>query len=286
MPERASFLDGEWLATRLSRTTREALFALITLAAVIATFAHSPVVQNLAYNHFADTRPFLGVPYFLDVVSNLPYLVVGLAGLDFLRRSHDPRFKAAFADPSEAWHYRVFFIGVALISFGSAYYHLAPGDNRLVWDRLPMTITFMSWLAATIGERIDRSAGLRLLPISVGLGIYSIVYWHVTELRGSGDLRVYIDVQYLSILAIPLLSVLFPSRSTRSKTVFVVFAVYLAAKLFELLDAQIYAIGHVVSGHTLKHLTAAAAAYLILDMVRKRTLVLPPPATDERMAIG
>ena len=284
MPTGDSLLSGEWVAARLSRRTREALFVLITMAAVIATFAHSAVVQNLAYNHFADTRSLLGIPYFLDVVSNLPYLVIGLVALDFLRRRTDPRFKAAFADPSEAWHYRVFFIGVALISFGSAYYHLAPGDNRLVWDRLPMTITFMSWLAATIGERIDRSAGLRLLPGLVGVGIYSIVYWHVSELRGSGDLRVYIDVQYVSLLAIPLLCLLFPSRYTRSKTVFVVFAVYMAAKLFELLDAQIYTLGHIVSGHTLKHLTAAAGAYLILDMLRKRSVAPQPSLVGERLA--
>jgi hypothetical protein len=272
-----SFLSGEWVAARVSGRIREAFFVLVTLAAVIATFAHSPVVQNLAYNHFADTRTFLGIPYFLDVVSNLPYLVVGLAALDFLHRRSNPRFKAAFADPSEAWYYRAFFTGVALISFGSAYYHLAPSDNRLVWDRLPMTITFMSWLAATIGERVDRSAGLRLLPALVGVGIYSIVDWHVSELRGSGDLRAYIDVQYLSLLAIPLLSIFFPSRYTRSKTVFVVFAVYLAAKMFEILDAQIYALGHIVSGHTLKHLTAAAGAFLILDMLHKRA-VAPPPS--------
>ncbi|HLE05460.1 MAG TPA: hypothetical protein VI729_12730 [Anaerolineales bacterium] len=272
MPKRASLLDGEWLSGRVSRTTREGLFALITLAAIVATFTRPPVQQNLAYNHFADARSLLGIPYFLDVVSNLPFLIVGLAGLDFLRRTDNPRFRIAFADPSEAWPYRILFVGVALASFGSSYYHFAPSDNRLVWDRLPMTIIFMSWLAATMGERIDRSTGLRLLPLLVGLGIYSIVDWHVSELRGSGDLRMYIDVQYLSILAIPLLGILFPSRYTRSKTVFVVGAVYLASKSFELLDAQIYALGHIVSGHTLKHLTAAAASYLILDMLRKRGL--------------
>jgi hypothetical protein len=276
-PTGDSFLDGDWLGNRLSRQAREFLFLLVTLAAVIATFAHAPVVQNLAYNHFADTRSFMGIPYFLDVVSNLPYLIVGLVAFDFLRGRDDPRFKAAFARPQEALHYWVFFIGVTAIAFGSAYYHIAPSDNRLVWDRLPMTITFMSWLAATIGERVDRSTGLRLLPALVGVGIYSILRWHITELSGSGDLRAYIDVQYLSLLAIPMLSVLFPSRYTRSKTVFVVFAVYLAAKLFEILDAQIYALGHMISGHTLKHLTAAVGAYLILDMLRRRTY-RPQPA--------
>lgn len=286
MPKGGSFLSGEWLAARLSAGQREALFVVIILGAVVATFAHSPVVQNLAYNHFADTRSFLGIPYFLDVISNLPYLIVGLAGLDYLRRTDDTRFESAFADSSEGWHYRVFFTGVALISLGSAYYHLAPSDNRLVWDRLPMTITFMSWLAATVGERVDRAAGLRLLPALVGVGIYSIVDWHLTELRGSGDLRAYIDVQYLSLLAIPLLSVLFPSRYTRSKTVFVVFVVYLAAKLFELLDAPIYAVGHIVSGHTLKHLSAAVGAYLILGMIRNRTSTTQPSMLGQELAVA
>jgi hypothetical protein len=283
MPSDDSFLDGEWLARRLSRGARQALFLLITLAAVAATFARPPIVQNPAYNHFADTRAFLGVPYFLDVASNLPILLVGLAGLEFLRRTNAPHFTTAFTDPTEAWPYRVLFAGVCLAAFGSAYYHLAPSDGRLVWDRLPMTIVFMSWLAATIEERIDRTTGLRLLPILVGLGVYSVVYWHISELRGVGDLRVYADVQYLSTLAIPLLSIMFPSRYTRSRTVFVIVVIYLLAKSLELFDEQIFALGHIVSGHTLKHLAAAGASYLILDMLRRRAPAHLSPIVEKAM---
>ena len=39
---------------------------------------------------------------------------------------------------------------------------------------------------------------------------------------------------------------------------------YALAKTFEALDPQIFALGGVVSGHTLKHLAAAAAAAWLL----------------------
>ncbi len=49
-----------------------------------------------------------------------------------------------------------------------------------------------------------------------------------------------------------------------------VVALYAVAKVSELLDAKIFALGQVVSGHALKHLVAAIAAYWILRMLRRR----------------
>ena len=91
-----------------------------------------------------------------------------------------------FAEPSDAWPYLVFFIGVALVSAGSAYYHWAPSNNRLLWDRLPMSIAFMAFCSAIIADRIDAKAGnVWLLPVLIGLGVVSLAYWNWTESWGA-----------------------------------------------------------------------------------------------------
>jgi hypothetical protein len=270
-----AILDGKALAPRLSRKTREWILVAFTVFTIAATFSSPPVLQDPAYNHFADHRTFLGIPNFFDVVSNAFLLFVGVLGLAFFLRLTAQTSQKAFATNHEVWSYVALFAGVTLAGLGSAYYHLAPGDNRLVWDRLPMTVIFMSFFAATISERIGTRTGLLLLPILLSVGIASIIYWHLTELRGSGDLRVYLDVQYYTTSAIPLIAVLFPSRYTRGRIVFLVFAVYVFAKVFELLDSAVYSLGHIVSGHVIKHIIAALASFLILDMLRRRRPVKP-----------
>jgi hypothetical protein len=270
-----TILDGRALVPRLSRKTREWIFVAFTVLAIAATFSSPPVLQDPAYNHFADQRTFFGIPNFFDVISNAPLLLVGLLGLAFILLRATLTSQRAFATDHEVWSYIALFTGVTLSGLGSAYYHLAPGDNRLVWDRLPMTVIFMSFFAATISERINTKTGLLLLPILLSVGIASIIYWHVTELRGSGDLRVYLDVQYYTTAAIPLVAILFPSRYTRGRIVFTVFAVYVFAKVFELLDGAVYSLGHVVSGHVIKHIIAAVASLLILDMLRRRRPLKP-----------
>jgi hypothetical protein len=163
------------------------------------------------------------------------------------------------------------FLGAALTCFGSGYYHLAPDDNRLMWDRLPMTLVCMSFFAATIMERINRKAGLWLLLPLVVFGLGSVVYWHVSELRTTGeDLRLYVEVQYYPMLAIPLIAFLFPSPYTRGGYVWNVLGLYALSKGFELLDASILDLGHIVSGHTLKHVAAAVALYHILRTLQLR----------------
>ncbi|MGH2627473.1 MAG: hypothetical protein ACRDHY_12580, partial [Anaerolineales bacterium] len=271
----SSVLAGEWFEAKISRRGREWIFALVTLLVIAATFSRRPVLQDPAYNHFADDRAAFAVPYFLDVVSNLGLLVAGTMGLALLFGRRDAAAGRAFQHGPERWPYLVLFAGVALAALGSGYYHWAPSDGRLVWDRLPMTVVFMSLVSITIAERIDLRLGQVLLTPLLALGIASVVYWHFTELRRSGDLRVYLDVQYLSIVAVPILGVLFPSRYTHANEVYLVVAIYLIAKLFELADGAVYSLGHVMSGHTVKHLLAAWACFRIVAMLRRRALRAP-----------
>jgi hypothetical protein len=189
-----------------------------------------------------------------------------LWGIAFVASS---RARSHFIDQRERWPYAISFLGLALTFFGSSYYHLHPDNARLVWDRLPMTLVFMSIVAAVIVERVSLRAGLWLLPLLILIGVFSVVQWYASELRGTGDLRLYAAVQTYSALVL-LVSLFFPSRYSRASDFAVVVGFYALAKTLELLDKPIFGFGHIVSGHTLKHLAAAGAGYWILRMLQKR----------------
>ncbi len=245
----------------------------LAIAATAAVLFLPPIAQDKAYHNFADARSLLGVPNLLNVISNIPFLVVGALGMIFLLRQWAMRQGGPLIDPWERWPFLVLFAGVGLTGFGSAYYHLAPTNATLFWDRFPMTIAFMSFFTAIIAERISLNAGRRLFLPLVAAGMGSVVSWHLGELQGAGDLRFYGLIQFFPLLAIPLMLLLFPPRYTRTADLFGVVGLYALAKIFELFDAQIFALGRLVSGHTLKHLASAMAAYWILRMLRKRSPV-------------
>src|SRR5271157_4875548 len=141
------------------------LFA-ITVVIIVVDLMLAPIPQPQSYHNFADQRSFLGIPNFSDsVISNIPFAIFGVWGLVFLLRLTPEQISEHFLDRRERWPYMVLFIGVFLTAFGSAYYHLDPNNQRLLWDRLPMTIAFMSLVAAMIAERINVRAGLWLLPV-------------------------------------------------------------------------------------------------------------------------
>lgn len=239
----------------------------LALAALIAVLP--PLPEPPAYRSLADGRAFFGIANFLNVVSNLPFLLVGGWGLYFLARART-RQPGAFADPLEKWPYTFCFLAIALVAAGSAYFHWVPNGASLMWDRLPMSIGFMALLAAVVVERISAKAGLRLLLPLLLAGAGSVIYWRLSALQGAENLLPYAAVQYGSIGAIVVIAAVFPSRYTRGSDIFGVVAIYAAAKVAEALDAQIYALGQVVSGHTLKHLIAAFAAYWLLRMLQLR----------------
>ena len=244
------------------------LLTVAVLIAIIALFL-PPIPQPLAYHNFADHRGWLGIPNFVDVVSNIPFAVVGICGLLFLFRPH----AGTFSDHRERWLYLVMFAGLILTAFGSAYYHLAPGNARLVWDRVPIMIVFMALLAAVIAERVSIVAGLWLFPPLEAAGIGSVLVWRSGEMQGHGDLRFYAAVQVYAILIL-LLLLLVPAKYTRGSDLAIVVGFYVLAKILEESDRQVFSLGHIVSGHTLKHLAAAAAGYWILRMLQKRNLVI------------
>jgi len=249
---------------------RAATWLLVLTAAVIAAIALAlpPIPQPQWYHVFADQRRFWGIPNFNNVVSNLPFAAVGLGGLLFLKRAGS-RNGIHFLDRRESWPYWPVFTALALTATGSSYYHLHPDNRTLVWDRLPLVIVFMSLLAAIVAERISLRAGLLLMPVLLLIGVASVWQWRVSEVRGAGDLRFYSAVQLYSVLFL-LVALFLPSRYTRRWDLAIVVGLYVLAKILEALDRPIFELGHVVSGHTLKHLAAAGAGYWIVRMLQKR----------------
>ena len=265
-------------ATALGLYRRLAFLIAFSVATVAAALLVPRIAQNPAYHQFADGRSWVLVANFLNVASNLPFLIVGAMGLALVANPQALTARRLFLDGREPWPYGIFFLGVALTSFGSAYYHLAPGNDRLVWDRLPMAIAFTAFFAAIIAERISVRAGLVLLLPLLIAGVASVFYWHFTEQRGAGDLRPYALVQFYPLLAIMLMMYLYPPRYTRSLDIAGALGFYALAKLLEVLDVQIYQLAGVVSGHTLKHLAAALAPFWILRMLKRREPVTPTGA--------
>ena len=164
----------------------------------------------------------------------------------------------------------LFFTGVLLTAFGSAWYHLAPSTPRLFWDRLPMTIAFTALFAAMIAERISIYWSRMLLLPMVFAGVASVVMWRVSEDNGAGDLRFYLFVQLFPMVALPLMMILFKPRYSRGGELVVVLF-YAGAKALEHFDAKVWeSTSATVSGHSLKHVVAALAIWFVLDMLKKR----------------
>jgi len=225
---------------------------------VICFAVMPPIAQDPRYHAFADGRTLHGVPNFWNVISNVPFFVVALYGVKNFRS------RIAFVEPWERIAYCALLAGTAAVGVGSTYYHLHPDDVRLFWDRLPMTVVFMSLVATTIGERVRMKAGKLLLLPLILLGLGTVLYW-----RSSGDLRPYCVVQFGSMLAVPLLLALFPPRYSATGCLWCTVIFYVLAKIVELLDHEIASVV-ATGGHPWKHFAAAGALFLYVNAVAHR----------------
>ena len=250
-------------------TTRERIgYALIILTAALTAggiLSLGPIPQDVRYHLFVDTREIWSVPNFWNVVTNVPFAIVGLLGLYKLRTP----VKLGILDETGT-AYTLLFFGTFLVSFGSSYYHLAPDNQTLVWDRLPMTIAFMALFSIIISEFISLRSGKALLLPLILAGILSVLYWHLSEIRGAGDLRFYALVQFYPMLAIPIMMICFRSSCTHVYAYWWLLLAYIVAKLFEHFDAEVFDVLGFISGHSLKHLTAALGMYVLLVFYQKR----------------
>jgi hypothetical protein len=260
------------------RNYRGLAIVLLTVGVIMAACLLPPLAQDPAYHGFADKRAILSIPNGLNVLSNLAFFLVGVVGV--WRLFHDSSVVIQrFHAPSEVWAYASFFISIALIAPGSAYYHLAPDNGRLVWDRLPMSVSFAALVAVMIGERISPKLGVWSLLSLIAIAVASVLYWRFSANWGQENLWPYVAVQFYGLTLIFLLGCFFAPRYSHGPYFMFAIVWYVLAKLAEHFDTAILSVSGFLSGHSVKHLLAAVSVYCVLRMLELRR-----PLTDEALA--
>ena len=252
---------------RYPKRESSAALWLGALAALLgaALWLHGPIAQWDDYHAFADRRPWLGVPNAANVLSNLPFLAVGCWGLWRLGGQRGPT--------ASAW--RVFAAALICTALGSAAYHGSPSNATLVGDRLPIAWACAALLCAFLAERLQpRWASAPSLGAALAFATLAVAYWWWTERAGRGDLRPYLYLQLLPMLLVPAaLWLRLPATfetATAARAWWAVLGLYAAAKVFELADQAVFDATALISGHTLKHLFAAAGAAWLLHAATRR----------------
>lgn len=238
------------------------MLAVFIITAVALWFA-DPIAQDLAYHRFSDDRVMLGVPHFMDVISNIPFVVIGLMGLNVAAKSYKKKTMGYFVMTF------TLFVGVVLTGFGSAFYHYEPNNFTLIFDRMPMVLVFTAFFATIIYDYVDRRVGAYLFYALLSIGIYSILFWYYTEITVAGDLRLYAFVQFFPIVATPLILIFYHHEDLYTKELIYVFFAYAIAKVFEHFDTLVFDVTGMLSGHTIKHLFSALAVWFMYKIYLK-----------------
>lgn len=239
---------------------REWILLVLVIFSFTSLFFIPAIPQNIQYHQFADTRIVLNIPNFYDVISNLTFLIASILGINYV---------ISMWKYTHPWSWLVLFLSILLIALGSSYYHLNPTNYTLLWDRLPMAICFMVLLAIILGDYIHFRLETWLLIPLCALGIFSVIYWHLTD-----DLRLYAFVQFYSIALLIIVVTLYKAYSYSTKLFSFAFILYLLSKIAEYFDKTIFTLTcDLVSGHTIKHLLAGTATifiYLVLKYKKDR----------------
>ncbi len=246
--------------TIVNRYYRGFVLIVVFIITAITLYFIDPISQDLAYHNFSDSRIYFGIPHFMDVLSNLPFIIIGILGwrlsVKFYRKTTMVNFLMAF----------ILFTGVCFTGIGSGFYHFAPDNFTLIFDRLPMTLVFTSFFATIIYDYVDRRVGAVAFYSLFIVGIYSIFYWYYSEIIGHGDLRLYAFIQFFPVVAIPLILVFYNNNNLYTKQLILVFLAYAISKLSEYYDMELFGFFKVISGHTIKHLFSALALYFVYQI--------------------
>ncbi len=261
---------------------------LLVVATLISAFFLfvAPIPQPQVYHDFADKRIFICscaatggfflppsaeserkgfiIKNFGDVLSNLAIFAGGVTGLALLQvGSTDIEVESI-----RKWQLEVclpiLFSSTVAISAGSAYYHWNPNDSTLVWDRLPMTVAFVSTFCYMLEEYIpDVGIGRSLLAPLLSLGMFSVLYWWWSD-----DLRLYALIQFLPLVIISgLLVCCQPKHGGEAQHAFAIVS-YGLAKVCEEKDYEIFLwTCQRVSGHSLKHVLAGMATLSVASLL-------------------
>jgi hypothetical protein len=227
--------------------------------------AYGPIQQLPHYHEFADQSALFGIPHAADVLSNIGFAVIALWGMFRLNAIRAlPDFQKS------RYGYGLFLLGLLLTAFGSSFYHWAPDNMRLVWDRLPIALACAGLLAAVRSENVPTANSKRDTLWLGFAAIASIGWWYMTEQSGLDDLRPYLLLQCLPLILIPMWQAIYRAPAADRVAFVTALVLYVLAKVVEINDHQLLSTLGIVSGHTLKHLLAtAAAAVLVARLVQR-----------------
>jgi len=238
--------------------------AILAIAGIVSALLLPAIPQDPSYHEFADSRTFLGIPNTLDVLSNMPLIVLGFVGIVSCIRKKDLK------PVMETVRLKILlFATVLLTGIGSAIYHWRPDNDSLLWDRFPLSVMFLAVYLVVLADRISPKIADRLVWPVLAAGPLSVLHWYWSELQGSGDLRFYGFVQLIPLLLIPATIFLRPNGSIKNIILWKAYIWYGLAKVAEFQDTRIFELTGWISGHTIKHLCAGVAVFYLLAICKK-----------------
>lgn len=250
-----------------------AVLALLTVAIVAPA-----VAQSAQHHHFVDQRAWGYIPFAADVLSNLPFLLWGVLGLSLLARQ--PRSAACCADAASRRLMGLFFAGLVVTAFMSAFYHWQPDNEGLTFDRLGMVLAFAGLMGLAAAGRVSARAGALLALAVLLLGPLSIWVW-----SASGNVLPWAVLQFGGMLLVLCLAVHKPLLGAPDIRWGWVIVIYALAKCFEMTDEGVFAAtSQLVSGHSLKHVVASFAAWPVVFAVLTHRKSRAEFATTSRAA--
>lgn len=241
----------------------------LIIGAVIVVYglvrlSFGPLPQDPAMHLLADTRTLLGViPHAGDVLTNLAILAAGLFGLALrTRMTVAPEARAAV---------NVLVAASILTAFGSAYYHWAPTNATLIWDRIPITMVLMPLLVLVMADRVHPLFARHALWPFTALGAASAILWGVSEEMGQGDVRLYLIIRIGTAIAIAFLLILRKPRQTGTIWLVAALACEIVMAVFERFDHEVFRLtGGLASGHNVKHVMVGVALAFVFWWLRSR----------------
>jgi hypothetical protein len=249
----------------LSLTRREAvLTALVVLVLVAQPFLpHLPQSQD--YHHFVDTRTLFGIANAMDTLSNLPFILAGMAGIMLVFAGRLPAPTSALGAMT-----LLTFAGLVATGIGSAWYHgqASPNDAGLAIDRYGMVIAFAGILGLAAAHKVSERAGWWLGWLVLVAGPFSVWWWTV-----SASVAPYAVLQFggMALLVLILFWRTPEGHATPGPNWGLLIGAYALAKVFEAADAQVWELtGHLVAGHALKHLAASLVALAVMAPLYRR----------------
>ncbi len=245
------------------------------LALVLLALLGPAIAQPADHHQFADQRTLWGIACAWDVLSNLPFALMGLIGLGWIAATPAlGRTQRACAT--------LFFGGLVVTAACSAWYHLQPEDSGLVIDRLGMVFAFSGLLGLAAADRISGRAGLAMAAAVLVLGPLSVQAW-----ASSGNVLAWSVLQFGGMALMLWLARLRSLAGALGLRLGAILLIYAAAKALELADHAIFDLtGQLVSGHTLKHVLASLAALPVIAALRSAMKSGQNPAAQQKTKVA